>query len=90
MKKGSALYINPQLIKNSKANVKTSLRTIEPHALKALIIEDLRLHPKSAISEIVKRLPDVELREVRNMVYSMIGQEALYEGKTRGKVYYLK
>lgn len=90
VKKGSALYINPQLIKNSKANIKTSLRTIEPYALKALIIEDLRLHPRSAISEIVKRLPDVELREVRNMVYSMIGTEVLYEGEKKNRVYLLK
>lgn len=90
VKKGSSLCINPQLIKNSKANVKTSLRTIEPHALKALIIEDLRLHPRSAISEIVKRLPDVELREVRKMVYSMIGQEVLFEGEKKNRVYILK
>ena len=90
VKKGSALYINPQLIKNSKANIKTSLRTIEPYALKALIIEDLRLHPRCAISEIVKRLPDVELREVRNMVYSMIGTEVLYEGEKKNRVYLLK
>lgn len=90
VKKGSALYVNPQLIKNSKANIKTSLRTIEPYALKALIIEDLRLHPRSAISEIVKRLPDVELREVRNMVYSMIGHEVLPEGEKKNRVYILK
>jgi ATP-dependent DNA helicase RecG len=90
VKKGSALYVNPQLIKNSKSNIKTSLKTIEPYALKALIIEDLRLHPKSAISEIVKRLPDVELRDVRNMVYSMIGQELTYEGERRYRVYMLK
>ena len=90
VKKGSALYVNPQLIKNSKSNIKTSLKTIEPYALKALIIEDLRLHPKSSISQITKRLPDVELREVRNMVYSMIGQELTYEGERRYRVYMLK
>ena len=90
VKKGSALYVNPQLIKNSKSNIKTSLKTIEPYALKALIIEDLRLHPKSSISQITKRLPDVELREVRNMVYSMIGQELTYEGERRYRVYTLK
>lgn len=90
IKKASALYINPQLIKNSKVNIKTSLRTIEPHALRALILEDLRLHPKSRISEMVKRLPDVELREVRKVVYSMVGTELLTEGNNKNKVYYLK
>jgi len=38
-KKGTTYYINPKLIANSKANIKTSLKTIEPYALKALILE---------------------------------------------------
>ena len=39
-KKGTTYYINPKLIANSKANIKTSLKTIEPYALKALILDD--------------------------------------------------
>ena len=74
-KKGTTYYINPKLIANSKANIKTSLKTIEPYALKALIIEDLKYHPQSLISEIAERLPDVERSDLRKMIYSMVGNE---------------
>lgn len=74
-KKGTTYYINPKLIANSKANIKTSLKTIEPYALKALIMEDLKYHPQSLISEIAERLPDVERSDLRKMVYSMVGNE---------------
>lgn len=39
------------------------------------IIEDLRVHSKSLMSEIAERLPNVELKEWRNMVYKMVGEE---------------
>lgn len=82
--KGTIYYINPKLIANSKANVKTTLKNIEPYTLKALIIEDLRVHPKSLMSEIAGRLPDVELKELRNMVYKMVGEEL---NTTGGRTY---
>jgi ATP-dependent DNA helicase RecG len=74
-KKGTTYYINPKLIANSKANIKTSLKTIEPYALKALIMEDLKYHPQSLLSEIAERLPDVERSDLRKMIYSMVGNE---------------
>lgn len=83
-KKGTTYYINPKLISNSKANIKTSLKTIEPYALKALILEDLKYHPQSLISEIAERLPDVERSDLRKMVYSMVGYEIKATG---GKTY---
>ncbi len=83
-KKGTTYYINPKLIANSKANIKTSLKTIEPYALKALIMEDLKYHPQSLISEIAERLPDVERSDLRKMIYSMVGNEIKATG---GKTY---
>ena len=83
-KKGTTYYINPKLIANSKANIKTSLKTIEPYALKALILEDLKYHPQSLISEIAERLPDVERSDLRKMIYSMVGNEIKASG---GKTY---
>jgi ATP-dependent DNA helicase RecG len=82
--KGTTYYVNPKLIANSKTNIKTTLKNIEPHALKALIIEDLKLHPQSLMSEIANRLPDVELNDLRNTVYKMVGKELSVSG---GKTY---
>ena len=78
--KGTTYFVNPKLIANSKANVKTTLKNIEPYALKALIIEDLKMHPQSLMSEIAERLPDVELTDLRNTVYKMVGLELTATG----------
>ena len=43
-------------------------------------MEDLRVHPKSKISEIAGRLPEVDLQELRKMVYSMVDVELITEG----------
>ena len=88
-KKGTTYYVNPKLIANSKANIKTSLKTIEPYALKALILEDLKYHPQSLISEMANRLPDVERDELRKMVYSMVGHEIKAEGSKTYRRYSL-
>ena len=49
----------------------TPLKTIEPYRLKALIIEDLKFHPESLLSEIATRLPDVDFPELGKMVRNM-------------------
>ena len=61
-------------------HVKTTLKSIEPYTLKALVLEDLRMHPKSLMSEIAERLPDVELNELRKMIYKMVGHELATTG----------
>ena len=68
----------------------TTLKTIEPYALKALILEDIKKHPKSKISQMAERIPDVELKEIRKMVYSMVGKELFKEGSRSDCTYSLK
>lgn len=88
--KGVRFYVNPQLIKNSKANLKTSLKSLEPYALKALILEDLRQHPDSKISEITSRLPEVDFKEVRKLVYSMVDKELTVDGANKNRSYRIR
>lgn len=89
-KKGTQFFVNPQLIKNAKVNLKTTLKTVEPYVLRTLIMEDLRAHPKSKISEIAGRLPEVDLQELRKMVYSMVDVELATEGSNKNRGYILK
>lgn len=89
-KKGTQFFVNPQLIKNARVNLKTTLKTVEPYVLKTLIMEDLRAHPKSKISEIASRLPEVDLQELRKMVYSMVDVELITEGSNKNRGYILK
>ena len=88
-KKATRFQINPQLTQNAKANIKTSLKTIEPYALKALIIEDVKKHPGTRISEIASRIPDVGVAEIRKMVYSMVDAELRTEGAKTNRSYFL-
>jgi ATP-dependent DNA helicase RecG len=71
IKKGTEFLISPELINSAKANVKTTLKTIEPYRLEALIEEDIRRHPDSSVSEIVKRLPDASYKDIRKHIYAM-------------------
>ena len=74
---------------NAKSNIVTTLRTIEPYVLKALIKEDLHRHPMSKISEIASRIPDVEIKEIRKFVYSMVGTGIAKKGARVDCRYYL-
>jgi ATP-dependent DNA helicase RecG len=69
--------VNPKLITNSNTNIKTSLKTIEPHSLRALIIEDVRLHPDSLKKEIKERLPDVEVSDIQKNLYALVDEKVL-------------
>jgi ATP-dependent DNA helicase RecG len=90
IKKGNTFLVNPKVIADSKTNIKTSLKTVEPHRLKALIEEDLRLHPKSKSLEIQKRLLDVSIKEIRKYLYQMEKQGAIIsEGMKKAKVFLL-
>ena len=85
IKKGNTFLVNPKIIANSKTNIKTSLKTIEPHRLMALIEEDLRLHPNSKRREIQKRLPDADEKDLKKYLYEMVKSGIIeYEG---GKTY---
>ena len=88
--KGTKYYISPELISNAKSNIPTSLKTIEPYRLKALIKEDLRFHPLSMVAEISNRLPDVDLNEIRANIRKMaLDGELITEGGRKFRKYSL-
>ena len=79
--KGTEYLINPTLITSSKINIKTTLKVIEPHRLKALIEEDLKINPKSQISDIQARLPDVLEEDITKITRKMAKEGILeHEG----------
>lgn len=89
-KNGTSYLINPELIKNSKLNIKPSLFTIEKHRLKALIEEDLNTYEKSNIREIQKRLVDIPTKEIQKTIYEMVDEGVIeHDGGTKFRKYYL-
>jgi len=88
--KGQMYIINPEVLISLEHDLKPSLKTMEEPHLKALIKEDLKLHPKSKLSEIHSRLEELELKYLRKVVYKMLKDDeiASYGGK-KNKVYFL-
>ncbi len=87
IKKGTEYLINPKLISNAKINIKPTLLIIEPHRLKALIEEDLKLYPLSKSADIQKRLADLPIEDIRKCLTKMekegiIESEGLKKTKT--------
>jgi ATP-dependent DNA helicase RecG len=69
--KGIKYTINPDFVADSKLQFTTTLKTMEPYRLKALVCEDLKFHPDSSLSEIASRLPDVDYSELEKTVRLM-------------------
>ena len=55
-RKGTEYVINPEVFAAADLQVKPTLKTIEPHHLRALLVEDLRAYPDSSLAEMHKRL----------------------------------
>ena len=90
IKKGTEYLINPKLIANAKINIKPTLKTIEPHRLKALIEEDLKLYPKSKSSDIQSRISDLPIEDIRKCLLNLEKQAVVFtEGIKKGKTYSL-
>ncbi|MBQ8703288.1 MAG: putative DNA binding domain-containing protein [Bacteroidales bacterium] len=69
--RGTKYEINPEFVSTTKMQFPTTLKTIEPYRLKALILEDLKYHSNSLLSEMASRLPDVDYLELEKMVRTM-------------------
>lgn len=88
--RGTKYYVNPVVFSNSKANIQTTLKTIEPYRLKELILQDLKYHPSSLVSEISERLPDVPFKELQRKVRRMATDgELAFSGGRKYRKYHL-
>jgi len=59
-------FVDPQLLRKLDFSQTTTLSLIEPHRLKALILEDLKRYPESAISDIHARTaPEVDRHRIK-------------------------
>ena len=54
-------------------------------------MEDLRLYPASGIQAIAGRLPDVDIRDVRKVVYQLVADgEIIPQGAKSNRKYVLR
>jgi ATP-dependent DNA helicase RecG len=88
--KGLMYMINPKILSSVEHDLKPSLKTMEEPHLRALIKEDLKLHPNSKISEIHQRMGDFDLKYLRRIIYKMYDEnEIKREGEKKSMVYFL-
>jgi ATP-dependent DNA helicase RecG len=88
--KGMMYMVNPKVLSSIEHDLKPSLKTMEEHTLRALIIEDLKAHPKSKISEMHSRMDDLDIKYLRKVVYKMYDGDILKrEGANKNMVYFL-
>jgi len=88
--KGLMYMVNPKILASMKHDLKPSLKTMEEHVLRALIIEDLKAHSQSKMSEIHNRMEDLDIEYLRRIVANMVKSKELEKkGSKRNMVYFL-
>jgi ATP-dependent DNA helicase RecG len=83
-------FVSPDLLKGSGLDEKTTLRRLEPHRLRALIVEDLRRYPGAASGDINRRVgPEVPYRTLKRAIDDLVAEGSLrFEGLSRGRRYW--
>ena len=87
---GKRYFLDPVLLRDANINLATTLTRIEPHRLEALIVEDLKRYPESAISEIRSRIaPEIKQGRIKNRLDDLILQgQVRKEGEKRWTRYW--
>ena len=87
----TAFFVDPNLLRNVELIPQTTLKRIEPHRLKALVIEDLFRYPKSSSGDIHRRIgQEIPLRSIRQILEQLIKSgEVNFQGEKRWRRYWL-
>ena len=78
--KATGYFVNPNYLKRLNFKGKTTLKKIEPHRLRELIIQDLKIYQPSEINNIHERIgKEISIRRVRQMIDTMLKDGTLYK-----------
>lgn len=85
-------FVDPGLLRSLDFAGETTLKRIEPHRLAALILEDLKRYPQSAISDIRRRIgSEIHPKQVKRALDDLIHKgDARFEGEKRWRRYWAK
>lgn len=89
--KATEYFIEPQVLRTLEFQGETTLKGIERHRLRALILRDLEIYGQSRISEIHGRVgKEIPRRKIRRELTDLVeAGEIRTVGKTRGAAYIL-
>lgn len=85
-------FVDPNLLRSLNFAGETTLKRIEPHRLAALVLEDLRRYPQSAISDIRQRIGgEIHPKQVKRALDELIEKDSVrFEGDNRWRRYWAK
>lgn len=87
--RGKRYFLQPSLLRDGNLDLSTTLTRIEPHRLKALIIEDLHRYPGSKIGEIHQRIgKEINRARLKRMLAALVGEGKLTMDGVRGGASY--
>ena len=83
-------FVDPALLRALDFSPGTTLKRIEPHRLGALILEDLRRYPASAISAVHQRIgAEIHPKQIKRAIDELISRgEVRFEGEKRWRRYW--
>jgi ATP-dependent DNA helicase RecG len=89
--KGAHYQVNPDLLRRTKFKGKTSLKRIEDHRLRELVIADLRIYQRASRAEIHQHIGmEIAVSKLRRMLQQLVSEGVVIpEGKNRGRKYLL-
>lgn len=84
-------FVQPELLRTLEFPAATTLKRIEDHRLRALVLEDLGRYPASAIGDIHQRIgPEIPRRRLQGMLTRLLESgEVSVQGKLRWSRYSL-
>lgn len=84
-------FLTPSLLKGAGLDGQTTLKRIEPHRLRALIVEDLSRYPRSSSTDIHRRIgPELGQKTIKRALDELIRSgEVAFMGEKRWRRYWL-
>lgn len=89
--KATRYYVAPDLLRGSGLDANTTLARVEPHRLRALILEDLRRYPSSSIAEIHRRIGlEIPRPTLKRTLDALLAERVICaDGERRWRTYLL-
>jgi ATP-dependent DNA helicase RecG len=89
--KGKEYLVEPDLLRKLNFKGKTSLKAIEPHRLRELILSDLRIHGPAKASEVHERIgQEISARKIYREIQALVAEGKVEQtGAKRGRKYLL-
>lgn len=87
--RGTRYHVPPELLRASGLDLRTTLTRVEPHRLRALILEDLGRYPESSSAQVHARVgPEIPERSFRRALEELVEQgQVSYTGDRRWRRY---